>query len=206
MVKLSHEECEKHYWATKIPPSIHTGTKYKCTEQELEELRYAHTSRLYQQLKPFKLLSREQAVCALEDVLRCRIFEEQLSALKRLRKAVQNPHWTTDIFAKAFNDLDMALFNSKMKGRVRLVWRGSKENLSDLMGQDKYERVWGQCQIIIHEPVIITQIALNAYKMFMSEDDFIDCIPATWYMDQYRQIWRTLLHEMIVSVPRSTPI
>ena len=189
MPVLSSRECERHYWSTLETPSTTTGTRYLCTEEELYELLHAHEMADRFRNKRDKFVSLGKATWDLEHFLQRHPSDRQRAALKRLRAAARDPTWTTDVFIKAFHDLDLVFFDSTMKGRVRLLWKGSDEGLTTSLGNQHYKML-GCTRIMLQHPVIIVEIVLNAQSLFFG------MLPTC---DIRAQIWRTLLHEMVVS-------
>ena len=47
---------------------------------------------------------------------------EREAARQRYRQAMQNPHWSSDMPIKMFNDIDILLFRGDLRRRVNVKW------------------------------------------------------------------------------------
>lgn len=179
---------EASFEAARQNVSTNTGTPYpNCTDQELYDLRHLHEySDKHFRRFPFHPISISQATLKLEDYL-AYPSQSALDARARIRRAISSTGMGVDLPIKAFHDLDRAFFGGYMKGRVRVRWKGSRENLYEVMGP-YYSGTYGiTVDIGRNRPVPIAEIILNARLMFLTPTPH----------SKWREMWGTILHEMI---------
>ena len=180
---------EEHYWATRKAPRVDSGTPYQVTQDELDELRYAH-EREYRQKhdRHSQSMNISEATSHLENTLACALSEDEKVVAARIKTAFDNPAWTVDLITKAFNDIDLVCFDRRLKGRTRIAWNGSVKGLTKTMGRN-YPGTLGITDVNSWRSVLVPEITLNAYTLFM--------LPTRY--SKRREVWSTLMHEMIVS-------
>ncbi|MCJ1479854.1 hypothetical protein MMC06_000008 [Schaereria dolodes] len=178
---------EEHYWATRKAPRVDSGTPYQVTQDELDELRYAH-EREYRQKhdRHSQSMNISEATSHLENTLACALSEDEKVVAARIKTAFDNPAWTVDLITKAFNDIDLVCFDRRLKGRTRIAWNGSVKGLTKTMGRN-YPGTLGITDVNSWRSVLVPEITLNAYTLFM--------LPTRY--SKRREVWSTLMHEMI---------
>ncbi|KAL8991891.1 MAG: hypothetical protein Q9169_007561 [Polycauliona sp. 2 TL-2023] len=165
------------------PVSIDAGTPYPCTEQQLHDLRYLLVVRYPQ---PW---STDRAANWLLAFLRsdARQFPKVNAAMLRLGVGVGLGEdwaaWGPDLIIKAFYDLDTAFFGSNLGGMTRVEWvpdsffraRGHDDTFGLTVDQSRDESA--------------QRIYLNAHVIWKAGRS-----------GYFREMWGTLLHEMVVGI------
>ena len=98
------------------------------------------------------------------------------------------------MFAKAFNDLDLVLYDRRLKGRVQFKWCGSEKGLRKSMGRDMYHHVAAVTVPRQNTWSVAVEVTLNAFNIFMKPTR------SPFPRGKGHAIWGTVLHEMIVSI------
>lgn len=170
------------YEMTRDHVRVDRGTPYPCTQKDLDGYakHYRHNNAQY-----------VTTVKATNDLCNwLNHFHEpdasSMAALERLKNGLQLRPWGPDLVIKAFKDLDIAFFKGTLLGNVRVRWKGRQEcnklmGITDLFLGVTIPEGHAQCRII-----------LNAYTILVDSREGV--IP-------FRQMWRTILHEMCVSRP-----
>ncbi|KAL9045516.1 MAG: hypothetical protein Q9214_001449 [Letrouitia sp. 1 TL-2023] len=181
------EVTSKDEWLYELalaPISIHTGYPYPCRQEDLDSYsikkkKITHFGDFLRDIVfcwPSNIDDAVREIEAYLDPKRPPSAKEQ-SAMDRLYKALclEDGEWTPDVPIKAFRDLDTVFFQGRLCGNVKVGWVSGKELPSDAIGTTVY-RFNGH-----------SKIKLDAdYHIFES-----------W--DPWKQMWQTLLHEMVVS-------
>ena len=112
--------------------------------------------------------------------------ESATAAVQRLKENMKLLDWAPDIIIKAFNDLDRAFFNRRLKRNVGLRWMTAWE----LLARDPQ---YGRIQDLPYASTKVgrkgvADITMNADLIFKTMDK-----------SPWKKMWGTLLHEMIVS-------
>jgi hypothetical protein len=174
--RLLYEEARK-------PVRADQGTPYPCTQQDLDGyIRHPHPNRDSQYIST---VAATNELCAWLNH-----FHEPdasaMAALDRLKKGIQLKPWKPDLVIKAFKDLDLAFFNGTLTGNVRVKWMCCQEWWR-FIGRKSYlgataKEGHAQCRIVLNaEAILLNPISAP--------------IP-------FREMWRTMLHEMCVSRER----
>ena len=160
------------------PISVRTGTNYPCSESKLRDA----TTPNRQPVQP--TISKDQASYNIQayNVMGVRISADEYSAICRLEDAIlgvfAGRHWTPDLIIKAFCDLDLVFFLGHLRGNVYVQWRTARSfprrrRNRLTMGYTEYLG-GGKAAIWLNADGIFAEAALSAFK----------------------EMWRTLLHEM----------
>lgn len=173
------------YNAARKPVRENQGTPYPCTQRDLDGyLKHERDNSKARYITP------AEATNQLCDWLNH--FKDpdasSLAALRRLRDGVQLNPWGPDLVIKAFKDLDLAFFRGTLLHNVRVKWMCRTEwteNLKSIIGSSKHffgitlEDAHAQCCIVLNAQNILLNPHLTP--------------------NPFRQMWRTMLHEMCVS-------
>ena len=104
-------------------------------------------------------------------------------ALKRLKDIKNLCYWGPDLIIKIAHDLDTALFGGKLRKRITISWVERDFLNPDLSLEGRRERV-GRCS---------TSPRQGTCDVFLNKDAIFD-----WH-DPRHQMFKTLIHEMVVS-------
>ena len=199
------------YEQSRLLPSFETGTPYPTTAS-LSALLALHNgpddASIIENI-PRGHPVLENATAHLEATLHLtKCTPAAFAALKRLQPwfdgSEARKEWGPDIIFKAFDDLDVALFHGRLRGRCQLQWK-SEEELRALFPSvrhiwattvPKRRRVedpvnWDYCQ------VYSAHIYLNSTSHFLDplptyiDEKGVECKRTRW-----ENMWGTLLHEM----------
>ena len=160
------------------PISLHSGTNYPCSESKLRDA----TTPNHQPVRP--VISKDQASYNVQayNVLGGRIRDNEYSAICRLEDAIlgvfAGRHWTPDLIIKAFCDLDLVFFLGHLRGNVYVQWRDARS----FPRRRRNRLTMGRTDYLGGGKAVIK---LNA-----------DAIFAETAMSAFKEMWRTLLHEM----------
>ncbi|MCJ1257176.1 hypothetical protein MMC24_005001 [Lignoscripta atroalba] len=195
-----NEPCDVHrYNSSRLAPFEHTGTLYPCVDHDLADIYSGPTNEVLIKSAPWDAGTYENVTRILErqpDISNMSPPDVR-AAIARLQTIPDIHPWGPDIVYKAFNDLDVAFFGGRLRGACRLRWRNRK----GLMQQDPDDPCAGEgfgstrwfVKMIKHKgrfsPRPVAHIELNASVIFYDEP-----IPRR---SRYREMWGTLLHEMI---------
>lgn len=169
----SSQRRELYLMATRRRVDVNRGTPYPCTQADLDSCARLASRNNAQYITPN--LATNELVRWLDhdpDAV-------AVAALHRLRKGLKIIPWNPDIIIKAFRDLDAAFFKCTLIGNTELAWVGKTARLLRF----GFMSCWGTTIKIGHARC---RIELNAYKILLETNP-------------YQQMWRTLLHEMVVS-------
>ena len=173
--RLSREDithlCNQTVYSVKVA----NGTPYDCTQADVDAFcGFAH------KVKSTTFLPAEASIRNLTSFLtQQQPTPDICNALARLRLAAWDPYWGPDVIIKALQDIDIAFFNSRLRGNVKVHWCNSNNETirrhlprapRGLMSPGE---VKGQCTIL-----------LNADMIFAKQNP---C----------KQMWRTTLHELV---------
>lgn len=172
------------YQAAHKPVREDKGTPYPCKQQDLDGcLKHRHDNSKARYITPDK---------ACDELCRWLNYwkdpdKSSSAALQRLKDGLKLDPWGPDLVIKAFKDLDLAFFKGTLLGNVRVKWicrtewqeicSGKRESSKHAVA---YTEMDGHAQCYI---------ALNASAHLLD--------PTT--PKPYREMWRTMLHEMCVS-------
>lgn len=156
------------------------GTPYPCTQRDLDG--YLKHERDNSKTRYVTAVVATNELCNWLNH-----FKEpdasSLAALERLKNGIQLKPWGPDLVVKAFKDLDLAFFKGTLLGNVRVKWMCCTE--------------WNQCVgpppcfgITRQDGHAQCRIILNAQAILLHPQ--MSPIP-------FREMWRTMLHEMCVS-------
>ena len=153
------------------------GTPYPCSQDDLDGyVKFRHSNEQAQYITP-NSATNELTRWLSEDP-----DPDADAALHRLRAGLKLMPWAPDIVIKAFRDLDIAFFKGTLSGNVTVRWEGKFKWVRKYGFEPAYGLTDKQGHAQCH-------IALCAYAIFIDEKSYIP----------YRQMWETLLHEMVVS-------
>lgn len=190
-MQIFHRDAEDLYREAFYDITPHAGTKYPCTQKDLnatgganrrttlDEYEFRNKTRwfAYPNKGPFldaRIAARE--VYDHNDLKRAPSAAEN-EAINRLiagfKKAGKEP-WGPDLAIKAFCDLDKVFFCGRLKGHVCLAWKPDRSVKKDWFGVT-LPLGGGKCVI-----------QLNAHSIFLEPRDG-SC---------FVQMFNTLLHEM----------
>lgn len=164
---------ELYHMATRRRVYVNRGTPYPCTQADLDSCARLVSPNNAQYITPN--LATNELVRWLDhdpDAVAA-------AALHRLRKGLKIIPWNPDIAIKAFRDLDAAFFKGTLIGNTELLWMGKTSWLLKLGPMP----CWGATTKLGHAQC---RIMLHAYSIMLEPKP-------------YQQMWRTLLHEMVVS-------
>ncbi|KAI4212133.1 MAG: hypothetical protein LQ351_005163 [Letrouitia transgressa] len=178
------EDKKRLYGLALAPVSTHTGYPYPCRQEDLDSysLKKKKLTRFGDFLKDVAFYwpsNTDDAVREIEAFLdpeRPPSAEEQ-SAVDRLCQVLclENGEWTPDVPIKAFRDLDTVFFQRRLCGNVKVGWVSGEEMPPGTIGTTAYK--------------------FNGHsKIMLDADHYIFESEHPW-----RKMWRTLLHEMVVS-------
>ncbi|KAL8740998.1 MAG: hypothetical protein Q9190_006349 [Brigantiaea leucoxantha] len=174
----TRSEREQHLWeAQNCLVAVGVGTNYPCSQESLDNYKRRPKRTRKKPWKPW------EAVRLLEKHLDLNrpMDQEQSAAMRRLVDGMKIRPWHCDVVIKAFGDLDIAFFKGKLCQRVSVSWcRGKCFHEPDLLGY---------CSPIKPEGYGRAEIHLNPVEIF--------CNPHIRHPSE--QIWRTTVHEMVVS-------
>lgn len=156
------------------------GTHYPCRQRDLDKIwKHRHDNSQAQYITP------AEASAELCDWLDDR---KEPDALERLQAGIGLDPWGPDLIVKAFKDLDRAFFKGTLMGNVRVIWkcREDWDEFSHRWGRTAEDDAFGITSMYRHAQCTIV---LNARRLLHN-----------WEVQNvFRQMWRTLLHEMCVS-------
>ncbi|MCJ1226298.1 hypothetical protein MMC12_002948 [Toensbergia leucococca] len=170
----SHEHRRRCYKARDETVYLHKGTPYPSWAI------YLHL--MHQPERGFDNMDRNKtqyaAATDLVDFLHPR---NRLGSfgLDRLNANIRTPGWGPDIVVKAFHDLDKVFFQGRLEGRVTIKWKKAKFFKYDSSKGKTYGSTWSKAPRG-------AQIFLNADAIFLDQTS-----------DPFKDMWGTLLHEMI---------
>ena len=180
-IPLSDKDRTRLRYETILPVYANNGTPYFCSQEDIDD---------YQGFSghldvPF--LSLAESTRQLTSFLMAEPSDDIKGALSRLRQARWNSIWGPGIILKALHDIDIAFFNSCLRGKVIVRWSnteeiarvGSLRNKSDMSG-----RYLGLC--CPEEDLRQATVYLNAETIF--------CRPTAC-----EEMWQTIFHELMVS-------
>ena len=173
--RLSREHITQLYNLTVCSTEAQNGTPYDCSQADIDAFHtFART------VRSTKFLPAEESIQMLTSFLTQQNSTADIcDALARLRLAAWDPNWGPDVIIKALCDIDIAFFNSRLRGHVKVYWcNSSNEHIRrrlpqvprGLMSPGERE---GQCTVF-----------LNADTIFAKRNP---C----------KQMWRTTLHELV---------
>lgn len=160
------------------PIRRNTGTTYPCTASELKD---ATTPSRRPARRP---VSKHQASYSIQahNALGNHLSHEDYAAICRLENATlgvfAGRYWSPDLIIKAFCDLDRVFFLGHLRGHVYVRWRSQRSFPQRIphrltMGRTDYLG-GGKAVIYLNADGIFADTAMSAFK----------------------EMWRTLLHEM----------
>ena len=160
-------------------PSAESEPSYPCTEEELKSYRRQPPP------NPDPPMRSREAVRQLEAFLERdhQPTDEETAAHERLRAVFGKKNLHPVIAIKAFKDLDMTFFNSKLMWKTNVVWA----DLSYLR-REFHGSADDSLGFTIYLKNGTSKIFLNASRIFFQERQ-----------NPYKVMWSTLLHEMVVS-------
>lgn len=158
------------------------GTPYPCTQRDLDSYH-----KLERDNSKARYIKPARAANELCDWLNH--FKDpdasSMAALERLRSGIELEPWGPDLVIKAFKDLDLAFFKGTLQGNVRVKWKCRKD------WEKGYAPLRDHCLgMTIPDAHAQCRIALNAHSILLNPH----VTP-----NPFREMWRTLLHEMCVS-------
>lgn len=168
------EECQNPIRADK-------GTAYPCSQRDLDGcVNFYRSNRNVDYVSP--ITGTNKLVQWLD--INQPPDPESVAALRRLREGLKLEQWGPDLVIKAFKDLDQAFFMGTLTGNVLVVWKNVRDinNLWGLLSSNG--TTMGYTSKMGHGQARIT---LDSPSHFRTASD------------PYREMWRTLLHEMCVS-------
>lgn len=167
------EECRNPIRADK-------GTAYPCSQRDLDGC-----ANFYRSNRNADYVSPNTGTNKLVQWLDInqRPDSESVAALKRLREGLKIQQWGPDLLIKAFKDLDQAFFMGTLTGNVLVRWKNLR-GISNLWGLSSRGKAYGYTSKWGHGQARITIDPTSHFK---------------GASDPYREMWRTLLHEMCVS-------
>lgn len=165
------------YKATRHEFRTDRGTPYPCSQDDLDGyVKFKHSNEQAQYITP------NSATNELTRWLSEHPDPDADAALHRLRAGLKLMPWEPDIIIKAFRDLDISFFKGTLSGNVTVRWKGN----FNWVRRYGFEPAYGLTDKQGHAQC---HIALCAHKIFLDEKTILP----------YREMWRTLLHEMVVS-------
>ena len=172
------EERLRHLRNCREPIRADSGTPYPCSQRDLDGYVRFHGSN--------RNAVYVSATTATNNLTRLLDIHQEpdasaSAALGRIAEGLRNSRWGPDIVFKAFKDLDLAFFGGILIGNVLLKWK-SYEGLRVLLPGSTD---WGWTPKTGHGQCAIN---LNASVIFK------------YARDPFREMWRTMLHEMCVSL------
>ncbi|KAL9098120.1 MAG: hypothetical protein Q9187_009724, partial [Circinaria calcarea] len=188
------------YAAAGAIPSVRKGTPYPAEEAYLFSLYHGPTTAdvLKYPQEEASLTTMELATQNLERLL-CPtnpMTPEAVAAINRLQRlhSIRKSNtWGPDLIFKAFNDLDLALFNGKLRGHIQLRWKTEEEFTRDYPGRDDS---WAMTQLRY-------RIRDHADKEYFSYGADINLRSARIFQGPLREnttrwdeMFGTLIHEM----------
>ena len=173
------------YEAARKPVRKNEGTPYPCEQRDLDG--YLKHERDNSKARYITAIQATNELCDWLDHYK-EPDASSLAALERLRDGIRLDPWGPDLVIKAFKDLDLAFFKGTLLGNVRVKWMCRTEWLKTIDPRcDSPMEVVGYTQPGPHAQCAI---ALNAHHHLLN---------AHRTPNPFREMWRTLLHEMCVS-------
>ena len=174
MPTVSREEL---YREALLDVKVDQGTPYDISQEDLDALRTLPN----RNCGPF--ISLREATQEILDHNRVGRdpSSAELAAIQRLRGALANSVWNPDIVIKAFQDLDLIFFCSRLRHKVRFQWQSP-------LAFAPYEQPGGLNLGATFRGEAIGQmsIMLNAHNLLLR-----DIVQNPWML-----MWSTALHEM----------
>ena len=173
--RLSKAEIKHRYNQTTYSVKAASGTPYDCTQTDIDAF-----CRPPRNVRSTRFLPAEVSIQILTSFLSQQTpTPDVYDALARLRLAAWDPDWGPDIIIKALRDIDIAFFNSRLRGNVKVRWCNSSDEIVRKhlpripLGLSSSGERKGQCTVF-----------LNADMIFAKRNP---C----------KQMWRTTLHELV---------
>ncbi|MCJ1268478.1 hypothetical protein MMC22_008366 [Lobaria immixta] len=162
------------------------GTAYPCSQRDLDGyVKFYRTNKDIAYVSPNS--GTNKLIIWLD--INQKPDPESTAALERLGKGLKIRPWGPDLVIKAFKDLDTAFFMGTLTGNVLVRWKKVRD-ISNLWGFGSSHGVlWGYTSKMGHGQA---QITINSTPHFKVASD------------PYREMWRTLLHEMCYAVTAIT--
>lgn len=166
----------KAWEAKHLKMKVNQGTAYPCNPSTLEK----------HELKPENCRKRHwsapEATRLLEILLNLGRpnDEAQDKAIRRLADGMRVTTWSGDLVIKAFEDLDSTFFGGYLTDEVMVQW----------CSEDAFRGgppAFGVCFSMNPSSSSRVKIHLNADEIFLRSDD------------PWKVMWRTIIHEMVVS-------
>lgn len=107
------------------------------------------------------------------------------TSLSRCREAMRGKEWGPEVFTKALHDLDTAFLNNHLRGLIKIVWVTPNNYDPDSEMRDHNEHSYAWTSYCSKRR---SHIHMNATSFF------------TLCADPEKDMWRVLLHEMLVSM------
>jgi hypothetical protein len=177
---FSEKDRTRLRYETILPVYANNGTPYLCSQEDIDD---------YQDFSGHSdvpLLSLAESTWQLTSFLMAEPSDDIEGALSRLRQARWNSIWGPGIISKALHDIDIAFFNSCLRGNVIVRWSnteeiarvGSLRSKSDMSG-----RYLGlSCP---EEDLRQATVYLNAETIFSRPT-------------ACEEMWQTVFHELMV--------
>lgn len=163
-----------------LPAQAHAGTLYACTQSEIDD--YQH----FDGREVIQFMTLERATLQLVDFLNPErpILPHIYAALIRLRYARWDSKGGPDIILKVLHDMDIAFFNSRLRGKVVVRWSNT-EDITVQMEDVDATHVWG----------LTSYCGGGRCSVFLNADTILAS------PNPCREAWQTLFHELLVSAP-----
>ena len=197
------------YTAAGNIPSVRWGTPYPAEEAYLLSLyRGPLDADLFQYPQDeASLTTMELATCNLEHLLHptTTLTLEAAAAiarLQRLHSLRQSNTWAPDLIFKAFDDLDLALFQGKLRGHIRLRWKTEEEYAEQFPGRVDCYAMTQFSYRTLEDDEGKELWSFGAYINLRSGKIFQD--PLKGIVTRWDEMFGTLIHEMVHAYLRVT--
>lgn len=160
------------------PIQRNRGTNYPCTESELRDA----TTPSHQPRTTVSAHQASQEVLAYNALGR-NLSRREYNTICRLEDVVLGVFanriaWTPDLIIKAFCDIDVVFFLGRLRGHVYVQWRSA----SSFPPPSRHRLYYGRTDYLGGGKAVIR---LNADGIF-----------ASTRLSTFKEMWRTMLHEM----------
>ena len=173
--RLSNAEIKHRYNRATYPVKAAGGTPYGCTQADIDTFCKAPRN-----VRSTRFLPAEVSIQILTSFLSQQTpTPDVCDARARLRLAAWNPDWGPDIIIKALRDIDIAFFNSRLRGNVKVHWCNSSE---EIMRK--------------HLPRIPLGLSISGEREGQSTV-FLNADLIFAKRNPCKQMWRTTLHELV---------
>ena len=198
------------YMATGAILSVHKGTPYPAEDAYLLSLYrgFSNAEVIKYAQDEASLTTMELATRDLEHILHqtTALAPEAVGAIDRLQRLYslrQSNTWGPDLIFKAFDDLDLALFQGKLRGHIQLSWKTEAEFTQRYPGRvNSYAMTQFSYRILRNNAGKKACWSFVAFINLRSSKIFQD--PLEGNSTRWDEMFGTLIHEMVHAYLRIT--